>query len=284
MKTGIVDVGGGTRGIYGAGVFDRLIEDGVQVDHTIGVSAGSANAASYLAGQKGRNYRFYNDYAFRKEYMSVSNLVRTGSYIDFDYIYSTLSDADGEDPLDYEAMMRNPAGMDVVATDAETGETVYFTKEDLEKNNYFPMKASCCVPVIDQPYPVKGRSYFDGGLSNPIPYDRAFAQGCDKVVVILTRPKEDFRDGARDRAMARLLHKTYPAIEELLCARCDRYNLQLGKLLQLEKDGKALIVAPDDISGLKTLSKDHASLETLYRKGWENGAAIRPFLFPSSSP
>lgn len=71
MKTGIIDVGGGLRGIYGAGVLDRCMEEGVRFDCCIGVSAGSANMSSYVAGQHGRNKPFYQDYSFRKEYMSV---------------------------------------------------------------------------------------------------------------------------------------------------------------------------------------------------------------------
>ncbi len=43
---GIVDVGGGLRGIYAAGVLDRCMEHGIQFDLGIGVSAGSANLAS----------------------------------------------------------------------------------------------------------------------------------------------------------------------------------------------------------------------------------------------
>ena len=53
--TGIVDVGGGLRGIYGAGIFDYCMEQGIHFDYCIGVSAGSANVCSYIAGQKGRN-------------------------------------------------------------------------------------------------------------------------------------------------------------------------------------------------------------------------------------
>ena len=72
MKYGVIDVGGGLRGIYGAGVLDRCLEEGVRFDAGVGVSAGSANIASYLAGQKGRNYQFYAEYSSRKEYMSVA--------------------------------------------------------------------------------------------------------------------------------------------------------------------------------------------------------------------
>lgn len=56
MKTGIVDVGGGLRGIYAAGVLDYCMDQGIHFDLGIGVSAGSANLASYAAGQRGRNY------------------------------------------------------------------------------------------------------------------------------------------------------------------------------------------------------------------------------------
>ena len=58
MKTAVVDVGGGLRGIYACGVLDRCLEDGITFDVGVGVSAGAANIASYIAGQKGRNYRF----------------------------------------------------------------------------------------------------------------------------------------------------------------------------------------------------------------------------------
>ena len=49
MKTGIVDVGGGLRDIYGAGVLDRCLDESIHFDVCIGVSAGSANLASTAA-------------------------------------------------------------------------------------------------------------------------------------------------------------------------------------------------------------------------------------------
>ena len=62
MKYGVIDVGGGLRGIYGAGVLDRCLEEDLRFDLCIGVSAGSANMASYLAGQHGRNKPFYDEH------------------------------------------------------------------------------------------------------------------------------------------------------------------------------------------------------------------------------
>ena len=74
MRIAVVDVGGGLRGVYATGVLDRCLDEGIKFDAGVGVSAGSANIASYLAGQKGRNYQFYVEYSHRKEYMSVSKM------------------------------------------------------------------------------------------------------------------------------------------------------------------------------------------------------------------
>ena len=74
---GIIDVGGGMRGIYTAGIYDYLLDHHISIDYCLGVSAGSANLVSFLAGQRGRNRRFYTNYANRREYMSLHNFVTT---------------------------------------------------------------------------------------------------------------------------------------------------------------------------------------------------------------
>ena len=160
----MVDVGGGLRGIYACGVLDRCLEEGVTFDLGIGVSAGSANLITFFAGQRGRNFRFYTEYAQRPEYMSLKNFLKKRSYVDLDYVYSTLSNSDGEDPLDYEAFAKNPAEFLVVATNAETGEGKYFDRTDIRQDCYDVMKASSTLPVVCRPYPIGGQLYFDGAL------------------------------------------------------------------------------------------------------------------------
>ena len=218
---GVVDVGGGLRGVYGAGVFDTCLDEGIAFDYLIGVSAGSANVASFLAGQKGRNLKFYADYSFRKAYMSFRNLLRRGSYLDLDYIYGdALTNAGGEYPLDYQAMAARPETAKIVATDVATGQPVYFDFHDMAQDDYGAIKASCCVPVVNRPYRWRGKAYYDGGLSDPIPFQQAFQAGCDRVVVILTRPKDYYRDPKKDQRMAKLLPK-YPNAARVLqpCGR-----------------------------------------------------------------
>lgn len=277
-KLGIVDVGGGTRGIFGAGVLDRFMELGIRADHFVGVSAGSANGASYIAGQRGRNYVFYTEYAFRKEYMSLENLLHTGSYLDLDYIYGTLSNEDGEYPLDYDAMMSNPCDFEIVATNAVTGRAIYFKMDEIQRNKYDFFKASSCVPGIDKPYYVGKIPCYDGGLADPIPYKRAFRAGCEKVIVILTKPRDTIRNSGKDRALAVAIAGDYPKAAETWIGRAELYNRSVEEVFELERQGKILVIAPEDIGGLKTLSQDRAALDDLYQQGLKAADAAVDFL------
>ncbi|NHM16360.1 patatin family protein [Eggerthellaceae bacterium zg-887] len=279
-KIGVVDVGGGMRGSFGAGVFDFCLDAGIWFDYAIGVSAGSANLTSYLAGQRGRNLVFYTDFAFRKEYMSLAHFMRTGNYINLDYIYSTLSNSDGEYPLDYPALAARGVPFDVVVTDAVTGLPDYFPLDSMVQDDYGAVKASCCVPGVNRPYAWHGGRYFDGGASDPIPFDRAFAAGCDRVVVVLTRPREYRRDPKRDEPTIRLLKRRYPAVAETMKRRAEVYNRQLEEALALEAEGRVLVIAPDaaSVEGLKTLTKDRSAIRGLYDKGYEEAQAIAAFV------
>lgn len=278
MKIGVVDVGGGLRGSFGAGVLDYCMEQGIRFDFGIGVSAGAANISSYMANQRGRNFVFYTDYFQREQYMGVKNLIHTGSYIGLDYIYSSLSDHEGDYPLDWKTIRNDPRDMMIVATDANTGLPHYFHKYDMRQDSYDPIKASCCVPVINRPYKVNGIPYYDGGLSDPVPYEKAFEAGCDKVVVILTRPEDYRRIPKNDKIIADLLHPHYPNASQAMRNRSIVYNQQLDECEYLQIQGKVCIVAPDSIGKMKTLTKDKDSIEALYYKGYEAGKKILNFV------
>ncbi len=278
MKTGIVDVGGGLRGIYAAGVLDYCMDKGIRFDLGIGVSAGSANLISYAAGQRGRNYRFYTDYSQRREYMGVGDFLKSGSYINMDYMYSELSNAGGEDPLDYPAVRDNPMELYVVAADAETGEAHYFSKDDIAQDNYDILKASSSIPFVCRPYPVQGRLYYDGALGDPVPVDKALELGCDRVVVLLTKPAGIPRSPSRDEKYAAGIQRKYPAAAHALRQRASRYNAGVFRAQRLEIEGKALVVSPDDTCGVDTLTRDRAALESLYEKGFNDGAKVVEFM------
>lgn len=275
---GVIDVGGGLRGMYGAGVLDRCLDDNVYFDCCIGVSAGSANTASFLAKQKGRNYIFYHDYAFRKEYMSFNNMMKTGSYIGLDYVYGTLTNTGGENPINYENMRDYKGIYNVVSTDAETAKPVYFTKDDISLDNYRVFSASSCIPIVCRPVEINGRKYYDGGITDPVPIDRAFSLGCEKIVLILTRPVGDKKKPGVDSKAATVINRRNPQIAEKLRNRASLYNAAVEKAERLQNEGRCLIIAPDDCCGVTTLSKNADSLDRLYKKGYNDGSIIKEFV------
>ena len=277
MKIGIIDVGGGNRGAYTAGVYDWCLDNDIHFDYCVGISAGSANLASFLAGQRGRNLMFYTDYNLRNESMSFKNFIRDHNYVDMEYIYGDMSSSYGEYPLDFEALMASSAEYKIVATDAETGEPKYFDKTDLKKDEIAPIKASCSVPAANQPYPVNGRLYYDGGVSDPIPVEKCFSDGCEKVVLLLTRPVDYTRSPEKDRIVTAMIKRKYPAAALAMAERAEKYNSELQLAKQYEEEGKVLIVAPDDIGGMQTLTKDKEMIEALYRKGYHDAEAIKSF-------
>ena len=112
-----------------------------------------------------------------------------------DYVYGTLSNTDGEDPLDFDALMANPAEYFAVACNVETGEPVYLDKSCITRDHYDVCKASCALPVACHPYEAGGVLCLDGGMVDPVPIQKAFDDGCDKVVLILTKPRDTVPSG-----------------------------------------------------------------------------------------
>lgn len=278
-KIGVVDVGGGFRGVYAAGVLDYCMHRGIWFDLGIGVSAGSANLASYCAKQPMRNHKFYTEYGLRKEYMDIGNFLRTGSYIGLQYIYGTLTNSDGEYPIDYDTMMDNPMEMLTVITEAETGNPRYIPKKELIRDSYTPFMASSAIPGVCRPYIMDGVPYYDGALGDPVPVAKAFELGCNKVVLLLTLPENTVRTADSDRKLAGRIRRKYPEAAEALVHRADKYNAGVELARQYAAEGKLLIVAPDDTCGVHTLCRDADAMKKLYGKGYSDAAKIQPFLF-----
>ena len=275
---GYIDVGGGMRAVYGAGVLDRLIDEKIQPSFYIGVSAGSANIISYLGDHRGRTLRFYRDYSFRPQYMGFRNFIKTGSYINLDYIYSTMTNETSEDPLDFDAVKSKKCEFLTVATNAKTGEPHYFSLKNTERNNHYELKASCSIPIVCKPFEHNGEYYFDGGISDPLPIQRALDAGCEKVIVVLTKPISYRKTHKASQKVYNKLLKAYPESAKRMYSMVEKYNDDLEYALQLEKEGRVLILAPDDCCGVNTLKRTRKSIEMLYNKGYKDAEKIKDFL------
>jgi len=278
MKLGVVDVGGGMRGVFASGVLDYCLDAGIDFDCCVGVSAGSANLITYLAGQKERNFKFYHEYSFRKKYMGLGNFLFNGSYFNLNYIYGTLGNSDGENPLDYKAYKENPADFFIVAEDAVSGNPVYFTRNDIRKDDCRVLMASSSIPGINKPFNIDGKFYFDGALADPVPIQKAFSEGCDRVVLLLSKPMNEPIDYQTDVFLANLIKNQYPASANKLMLRAEKYERSMALANQYAAMNRLLIIAPHETFGVTATKRTKNGLEKLYTHGKEEGKKISAWL------
>lgn len=272
MKTGLLVEGGGMKCAFSAGILDKFLDDGISFDYTIGVSAGSGNLLSYLAKQRGRNRRFYTDYIDDPRYLSLSSYIKTGNLFGMDFIYGELSNEGGLDPLDYDALMDNPAEFCCVATDARRGKPAYFYKKDLIRNDYRHIKAGASLPGYCKPIEIDGEFYYDGGISDNIPLRHAFEDGCDRVVVLLSKPRSFRPKPEKYKLLYRMSCKKYPHVVGLLDERHIMVSERLRFVRRMEKEGRVFVIAPVNPPHMSTYAKDKMLEWELY------GMGIRQYL------
>lgn len=271
MKTGLVLEGGGMRDLYTVGVLDCFMERRFYLDYTVGVSAGAANMVSYLSGQEGRGVRVNLDYLGDKRYLSMSNFLRGKSLFGLDFIFDEIPNR--LDPFDYQALQRAPSVPEVGVFDVNTGETDYFGAEHLV-NSCDVLKASSSLPVFSPIMRYQGKEYLDGGTAAPIPFERALERGCEKLVVVLTRPRGYRKRPQRGALVYRRKYRAYPKLVHALDTRHEVYNRALDALSRLERQGKAVVLAPSRVVKMGRFEKDPGILRELYELGREDARRL----------
>lgn len=271
MKLGLVLEGGGMRGIYTAGVLDYLMEQKIWADYVIGVSAGACHAASYLSKQPGRSLLINTKYAGNKDYMSFRNFFREGSVFGMDFVFHRVPDE--LEPYDYDTMLQSPTEFVVVTTDIHSGKPAYFDKSHLQHNSYI-IGASCAIPVFSRIVPYQGGEYLDGGTSDPIPVRKAIEDGCDHVIVVLTREHGYVKSPEKFRHVYHRKYRKYPNMVHTMDERHNIYNDTLSYLAELQRQGTATVIAPKDPPAIGRFEKNADNLRALYQTGYDDTKQI----------
>ena len=206
MKIGLLLEGGGMRGLYTAGVLDIFMEKGIHIDGTMGVSAGALFGINYKSNQMGRIVRYNKKYAKNKNYMGMYSLLTTGNIMNEDFCFDKI--VNELDPIDYETYKHSKVEFYAVVTNIETGEAEYIKIDDLkDKENLEYLRASGSMPFVSKPVNIQNKKYLDGGIADSIPIDKMMCMDYDKVVVVLTRPKE-YRKKKSNQVFPKLYYKT----------------------------------------------------------------------------
>ena len=279
-KTGLVLEGGAMRGMYTAGVLDVLIEENIQTDGVIGVSAGAVFGCNYKSGQIGRTLRYNLQFCGDKRYGSIHSLIKTGDIYDVEFCYHEIPEV--IDPFDNETFVRNPADFFVVCTDVETGKAVYHKCTDCGRDDLKWMQASASMPLVSKIVETDGYKLLDGGIADSIPIMWFRRQGYKKNLVILTRPEGYRKKKMKFQGAVNLMLHQYPNLAKAMARRYKVYNKTLDKLEELSKKGEVMVLQPSRLIEVSRLEKDPEKLKALYQLGREDAKRkleeIRAFL------
>ena len=271
MKTALVLEGGALRTIISSAVGDALLDGGLPLpDYTLGVSAGIAYGVSYLSRQSRRNLQLICRYANDRRYMGFRNLAnpKNRSYFGLKFAYETIPNE--LIPFDYDAFAAYPGRAEAVVTNLLTGEAEYLPVPRRDSPN-LQLEATCAIPLMFPTISIGGQPYLDGGCADAIPWRRAFQEGCGRVVVVLTREREyRKKPGRSDQAIARAFRR-YPNFQETMRTRPERYNACRDELFALEREGRALVIAPRDTLGCSRTERNLDTLRALWQEGYFDG-------------
>ena len=267
---GLVLEGGGMRGAYTSGVLEAFFDNDIDFNYIVGVSAGASCGASFVSEQKGRNREVFVNRAADKETAGVGYFLRGKGYLNMEYIYHTIPNE--LSPFDYKTFRESDKIFKVSMTDCETGEIVYVEKDEIKDrpDDYINkvLQASSSLPIITPPAELDGRYYFDGGILESIPFRKAFADGYDHNVLILTRTT-DYRKTKQVLGPVRFyMKRKFPKVLEALDVRHEMYNKAVEDIFELEKEGKIFVFRPLEDFDVKRLERDINKLRDLYEQGY----------------
>lgn len=265
-KSGLVLEGGGMRGIYTAGVLDVFMDENIHFDGVIGVSAGAIHGCTFVAGQRGRNIRYYKKYCNDKRFMSFRNVILTGDIAGEKFCYHDLPER--LDPFDYEAFLANDTKFYVTCSNVETGKPEYIHLTDM-KEEIDLLRASASLPYVSRIVKTKGMKLLDGGCTDSIPAVAFRQMGYEKTVVVLTRHRGYVKPDEK-KGMGKFFYGKYPEFVQAMESRPATYNQTLKDIEELERQGKVFVIAPSEPLQLERLEHDPEKLQVAYDIGMKD--------------
>jgi predicted patatin/cPLA2 family phospholipase len=225
-KTALIIEGGAMRGAWAAGVLAFLHQHGDrQYDLTYAASSGACSAAYFVAGMWQPGLAIWREHACKV--VRKTNFLRHKPVIDLAYLVDHVFRR--HVPLSVGALQKAPTRFFIVLTDCNTGDPFYFHAHD--ERVFDALRATSSMPLATSGYDyVDGHPYADGGVSDPIPIERAIRDGATDITVVLTH-SPDLRLKPISRWLGRVAFPKFPKVAEAWTTRqWVRYNTSLDLL------------------------------------------------------
>ena len=268
MKVGLVLEGGGMRALFTAGVLDALLDvKELDIDGIVGVSAGALFGANYVSGQKERAIRYNKKYARDKRYMGLHSWITTGNAVNKEFAFYEIPFK--LDVFDQEKFKQSKIDFYVVMTNVENGQAEYVLIKDVfEQMEY--LRATSALPFASKIIEINGKKYLDGGISDSIPIDYCESLGYDKIILILTRPENNYKDDKLN-FLYKLVYRKYPNLVERLINMGKDYEIVLKKIKDLENKNKIFVIRPPKVLKIGRLEKNEDKIQNVYDIGLNTG-------------
>lgn len=269
IKSALVVEGGAMRGIFSTGVLDAFLQHGfTPFDLYIGVSAGSTNLASFLAGMEGRNYKIYTDYSLRKEFINWYRFLKGGHLMDLDWLWDITI---REMRLDLSKIVNGNGRYVVGLTSAQSGEAEFMTPNISNLEDM--LKASSSIPILYRNQTmVNGNMYVDGGLAEPIPVKEAYHRGASNIMVLRSRQHSYHMEAKAPSILYRYFLKDYPELYRAAINRPAKYAESIEFMRNPPTGVNIIEVNPPESFTTSRLTKSKETLDNDYHSGREAAA------------
>lgn len=264
QKTGLILEGGAKRGIYTAGVLDVFLENGINFDGVIGVSAGAIHGCSFVSKQIGRSIRYNMKYGNDYRFMSFRSLLLSGNIVDTKFCYHDLPER--LDPFDNKTFMESNTNFYVVVSNLETGLPEYIHCKDLFKEIDY-LRASASMPFVSKIVCLNDKKYLDGGICDSIPLQAAKNLGFTKNIVIATRPIGYIKKPFRLKWLANLIYRKYPKFIQALINRHTMYNNEVKDIENLAKKEEIILIRPSKFINISKMESNLDIVKEMYELG-----------------
>jgi len=266
MSIGLVLEGGAMRGMYTTGVLDVFLDNKIEVDGIVGVSAGVLFGVNYLSKQRGRAIRYNKRFAKDKRYMGISSLIKTGNIINKEFAFYEVPFK--LDIFDQETFEKSDADFFATVTNVETGEPEYIKIKNVFEQMEV-LRATSAMPFVSKIVEVDSKKYLDGGISESIPIEKCKELGYNKIIVVLTRPIEYRKKKANER-LTKIKYSKYPNLVQTINNRYKNYNDSVEKIIDMENKKEIFVIRPSKLVEIKRIEKDENKLQEMYDLGIED--------------
>lgn len=266
-RTSLVLEGGGMRGAYTCGALSWLIDHGIEFDNAYGISTGAVHLTNFLMGSKEDLFTFSVDGITDKRIVGIRAFLHSGRIVDYETLFQHIMPE--EYHYDITPLKKSKTKAYVGLYDLKQGKTGYYPIQELGLSE---LQASTSLPIIGKTVEVDGRQILDGGITDMIPINQSVSDGCDRHLIITTKPADYVRKPAK-KPIIDLMASVYPQCPQIAkdySVRHLNYQKQIELIKELEQEGKAIYIYPSRGSKVTRLGGKREDLVDLYELGYSD--------------